>query len=124
MVGATLRRKEKYLNEIWTDPNHPAAFSGPDKLYEIVKKEGKFNVSYEFIKRFLSKKESYSLHRSRRKKFKRNSVIVEGIDSMWDGDLASMENVAQYNDGVKFLLVVIDIFSKYLIVKPLKNKKK
>ena len=50
MVSATLRRKEKYLKEIWTDLNHPAAFSGSDKLYEIVKKEGKFNISYGFIK--------------------------------------------------------------------------
>lgn len=42
---------------------------------------------------------------------------------MWDGDLASMENVSQHNDAVKFLLDLIDIFSRYVTVCPLKNKK-
>lgn len=112
------------MNDIWTNPKHPGAFAGPDKLYHIVKKEGKYNIQRGLIKYFLSKKEAYSLHKLRRKNFRRNRVIVEGIDSMWDGDLASMENVSKYNDGVKFLLVLIDIFSSFLIVKPLKDKKK
>jgi len=50
-------------------------------------------------------------------------VIVSGLNAQWDGDLASMENVAQFNDNVKFLLILIDIFSRFLIVKTLKNKK-
>lgn len=49
-------------------------------------------------------------------------MIVSGLNAQWDGDLASMENVAKYNDDIKFLLVLIDIFSRFLIVKPLKDK--
>ena len=30
--------------------------------------------------------------------------------------------MAKQNDGIKYLLVVIDVFSKYLWVRPLKNK--
>lgn len=36
--------------------------------------------------------------------------IFLGKDIQWDGDLASMENVSQYNDGYKFILFLIDIF--------------
>jgi len=58
-----------------------------------------------------------------RRNFHRSTVVVTGIDAQWDGDLASIENIAKYNDGIKFLLILIDIFSRFLIIKPLKNKK-
>lgn len=41
---------------------------------------------------------------------------------MWDGDLADVSNIASHNDGYKFLLVLIDIFSRYLLIIPLKAK--
>lgn len=41
---------------------------------------------------------------------------------MWDGDLADVSNIAKHNDGYKFLLVLIDIFSRYLFIIPIKNK--
>ena len=44
------------------------------------------------------------------------------IDSLWEADLAFVQDVAKENDGVNCLLVVIDIFSKYVWVRPMKNK--
>lgn len=41
---------------------------------------------------------------------------------MWDGDLADMNNISKLNNGFKYLLVLIDIFSRYLIMVPLKDK--
>jgi hypothetical protein len=41
---------------------------------------------------------------------------------MWDGDLADVTNISSQNDGYKFLLVLIDIFSRFLFILPLKNK--
>ena len=38
-------------------------------------------------------------------------------------DLADMQLISKYNKGIRFLLCVIDIFSKYAWVVPLKNKK-
>ena len=35
----------------------------------------------------------------------------------------SVENIAKDNDGVKYLLIVIDILSRFLLVRPLMNKK-
>ena len=37
-------------------------------------------------------------------------------------DLADTSNISDDNNGITYLLFVIDIFSKYLWVKPLKNK--
>ena len=48
--------------------------------------------------------------------------MVEGIDSQWDIDLMDVGSLAKKNDGIKFLLVAIDVFSKSLFVRPLKTK--
>ena len=44
-------------------------------------------------------------------------------DNIWGVDLADMQLLSKYNKGYKFLLCVIDIFSKYAWVIPLKDKK-
>lgn len=62
------------------------------------------------------------LYKPIRKTFPRSKVVVNTIDSMWDGDLADVSNIASHNDGYKFLLVLIDIFSRFLFIVPLKNK--
>jgi len=35
---------KEYLKQIWFNPKHPGAFAGPDKLYKVVKKEGKVKL--------------------------------------------------------------------------------
>ena len=44
-------------------------------------------------------------------------------DYIWAVDLADMQLISKYNKGFRFLLCVIDIFSKYAWVVPLKDKK-
>jgi hypothetical protein len=41
----------------------------------------------------------------------------------WDADLMDMSSLAKYNGGVTFVLVAIDIFSRFLLVAPLKSKR-
>ena len=45
-------------------------------------------------------------------------------DNIWGVDLADMQLLSKYNKGYKFLLCIIDIYSKYAWVIPLKNKKR
>ena len=44
-------------------------------------------------------------------------------DNIWGVDLADVQLISKYNKGIKYLLCVIDLFSKYAWVVPLKNKK-
>lgn len=119
----TDKQNDEYVNKIWTDPKHPAAFASANKVYEVIRKKGKHEIGVETIKNILSKNETYSVQKPVRINFDRNRVIVKGIDDQWDGDLASMENVSKYNDGVKYLLVLIDIYSRYLNIRKIKDKK-
>ena len=111
-----------YLKELYYTPGKPGAFAGPEKLYQAVKQEGKYKIGRQRIRQFLNNEDSYSLYKPIRKTFPRSKVIVNTIDSMWDGDLADVSNIASHNDGYKFLLVLIDVFSRYLFIVPLTNK--
>ena len=44
------------------------------------------------------------------------------IDTLWEADLSFVQDVAKENDGVSYLLVVIDVFSKYVWVRLMKNE--
>ena len=113
---------EKYLKDIYLDPSHPASYSNPLTLYKVVKKEGKYKISHSQIKKWMQKQESYSRNKSVKRNFQRGRVIVAGIDDQFDADLASLVYYSDDNDGYKYLLVVIDIFSRYAWVQPLRDK--
>ena len=49
--------------------------------------------------------------------------MVSGIDKIWAADLADLSALKEENQGVNFLLLVIDTFSKYGWIVPLKDKK-
>ena len=57
------------------------------------------------------------------KKFNRMKVYVRFKDNIWAADLAEMESLSSKNQDVKYLLCVIDVFTKYAWVKPLKDDK-
>ena len=45
------------------------------------------------------------------------------MDRQWGVDLANVESLEKSNDGIKYWLIVIDTFSKFLFVEMIKNKK-
>ena len=57
------------------------------------------------------------------KKFTRRKVYSSFKDNIWGVDLADMQLISKYNQGIKYLLCVIDSFSKYAWVVPLEDKK-
>ena len=62
------------------------------------------------------------LHKPIRHKFKRRRVFVFTVDDIWSADLMDRHNISKYNKGFKYILTVIDIFSKFAYAIPLKNK--
>lgn len=62
------------------------------------------------------------LHRSARKNFPRRSYVMRGINETFQADLIEMQPWADQNRGHRYILMVIDVFSKRAWAKPLKNK--
>ena len=63
------------------------------------------------------------LHKPNIRKFEKRKIYSTFKDNIWGVDLADMQLLSKYNKGISFLLCVIDIFSKYAWVVPLKDKK-
>ena len=63
------------------------------------------------------------LHKRIVEKLKKRKVYSLFRDNIWDADLADMQLLSKFNKGFRFSLCVIDIFSKYAWVIPLKDKK-
>ena len=57
------------------------------------------------------------------RKFKKRKVHSSIIDNTGDAALADIQFISKSNKELRFLLCVIDIYSKYALVIPLKNKK-
>ena len=64
------------------------------------------------------------LHKPIIRKFKKRKVYSSFRDNIWGVDLADVQLLSKFNKGFRFLLCVIDIFSKYAWLVPLKDKKR
>ena len=93
-------------------------------LYRCIKLPRKFKkkIKLDDVKRWFRKQQTYTLHKSIRIKFYRRKTIAAGIDYQWQADLADMSSTSKFNDKYRFLLCIIDIFSKYAWVVPIKDK--
>lgn len=112
---------KEHLKSIYFDVKNPLSYSGPTKIYRYLKKEGKYNVGLSAIKQWLQDIDAYSLQRPQRYKIKTNMVILQGLDFLWDADLADVTSLSKQNVDLKFLLVAIDDFSPYAWGRPLEN---
>ena len=66
---------------------------------------------------------NYQLHKPIIQKFKKRKVYSSFRGNIWGVDLADMQSLSKYNKGNKYLLRAIDLFSKYVWVIPIKDKK-
>ena len=63
------------------------------------------------------------LHKPIIRNFKKRTVYSGFKDNIWGADLADMQLISKFNKGFKFLLCVVDTFSKYAWIVPLKDEK-
>lgn len=109
------------LLKAYYDINSKAAFSSCDRLFKYIKKNG-IQASKCEVLEWLQKQPTYTLHKDRRLKFKRNYYNITNMDDLWEMDLIDMQKFSRNNNGNKYILAVIDCFSKYAWCIPIKRK--
>lgn len=75
------------------------------------------------MKKWLSSQDAYTLHKPVRKIFPRRKTFSKGIDDLYQADLADMQNLSRFNDGFRFILTCVDVFSKRAFAVPVKDKR-
>ena len=104
------------VGKIYYDPKHTAAFSSVAKLVSAAKS------SKRSVEEWLSGQDTCTLHKTVRKRFLRNSYTVTNFDDIWEMDLTDLSSLSRCNEKYKYLLNVIDIFSRYAWRVILKDK--
>ena len=108
-----------------------------DKTYDIASNpeyDGYHRDLASMVYKFFDKKSTGSgiasssvladeLHKTIIKKFDKRKVYSQFKDNIWGGDLADMQSLSRENKGIKYLLCVINLYSKYPFVISLKDKK-
>lgn len=103
------------LRELYYDPK-----TGYTGVNELVRKSG---LPKKEVEDFLHKQDTYTLHKPARKNFETRTVFVHYIDQQWQADLVEMIPLANENNGFRYLLTVVDCFSKYAWSIPIHYKR-
>lgn len=107
------------LKKLYYQQSGAPFYSGAKQLVFAAKEHG---ISRPEVLHWLSAQDAYTLHKKVVRKYRTRRYTLLGIDDLWQLDLADMQGYAKENDGFKFWLVVIDTFSKFLWVRPVRNK--
>ena len=111
----------KSIEKIYRDVENPASLSSKVKLYKAVKKDNP-KIVMKDIENYLATKDSYTLHGTPRKRFSMRPYMFTAPGYYLAADVGYLKFYPNCN-GIKFLLVLMDGFSRYLSVLPLKSLK-
>jgi hypothetical protein len=106
------------LASLYYNPRAPGSFGGVDALYRSAKQR----KTQSEIRKWFESQPTYTLHKPARIRFRRNVILVHGIDEQFQADLADVSMLEKSNDHAHFWLTCIDVLSKYAWVIPIKNK--
>ena len=109
---------EEIIRKAYYDPK--TGLQSTEKLFQRLKGQG---VTRAAITKFIKNQDIAQIHR---KPTKRNYLPIEanGVDHIWQTDLCDVSNLGKYNKGYKWLLCIVDVYSRFAFVFPLKSKNK
>nr|DAC81401.1 TPA_asm: integrase [Pimephales minnow adintovirus] len=110
------------MKKAYYTPSNPGSLGGKKRLKDAVLKDSGVRLSDKQVSEWLAGEDAYTLHKTAPIKYKRNRVVVYGIDTQFQADLVDMIAYAKDNDGHKYLLTCIDVFSEHAWSRVLKNK--
>ena len=103
--------------KLYFDPKHPSGFSDLKRLHAAA-----IGRTVLELREWLEGQNVYTFYRRVRKRFPRNPCTVYNIMDYWKFVLVDVQGLSKHNDGIKYLLSVLDVFSKYLHIVPMKSK--
>ena len=110
------------LKKIYFDISQPGSFGGIQRLLKQVRSQTTKSVSEEDVRKFLEAQPAYTLHKPLRKKYPRLRFDVDGPEVQLQADLIDYHSIQDANDGFRYLLVIVDCFSRKAWVEPLRTK--
>lgn len=111
----TLPLKDQ-IKQNFKKPGHPTAFSAPGNIART------YNISQENARKYLEEIDSYVTHREYKRPSQFNPYFIHNRRKLVQSDLIDIMELSRFNNGIKYLLLIIEVFSRKIWVYPLKNK--
>ena len=100
-------------------PKLPQTQNEFDAQYSNLSQSGAYSSK---IKKYLNANTIHSLHKPKRRHFKRRKIVVHYRYQICEADLINLRNLAGSNYTYKYILLMIDLFSKKIWLRKLKTK--
>ena len=113
---------EEALSKINHDPKTLGSLIGVERVFRRAKQLHVPGSTRQTVQNHLRSKQAYSLHKPALCRLFRNHTYVAGIYAQWQADLADMQGIATQNGNMRFILTVIDVFSKLAWAVPVHSK--
>ena len=110
------------LDSLYGDVASPAGLTSVTKLWSGAKLRNP-DMTLRQVKDYLKGQDSFTRHGNIRRKYLKRTVYVSKPGELLSADLGDFQALREWNDGVAYLLVVIDCFSRKLNVAPIGDKK-
>lgn len=107
----------KLIHDTYYSPVH--GLQSAAKLYDKLKHKG---VKLKDIKAFIANQETYQLNKQATKINHYFPIVAKEENEIFQVDLADMSDISTTNNNYKWILCVIDVFTRKAYVMPLKNK--
>lgn len=108
------KRQSDLLKRLYYDQASPSGFSTARKLWLRARKSDP-KITLKNVQEWFATQNVPSKFAPARKKFPRATFISNHADQIWMADLTDLSNLAKFNKGYRYLLVVQDMFSRRLI---------
>jgi len=109
--------REEAIVDQYRTPGHPSAFAASDAVSRNHR-----GLSKRRARQLLDHIDSYTLHREYKRPASYNPYYVYHKRSLIQGDIIDIRNLARFNDGHNYLLLLIDVFTRRIWVYPLRRK--
>ena len=101
---------------------NPGSLGGVKRLLRGAEQLHASGATRTKVEEYLRSEQAYTLHKPARRRFTRNHTYVAGIDAQRQANLANMQGIARQNNGMRYLLIVINVFSKFVLAIPVHSK--
>jgi len=112
---------KQFLDSIYLDVKNPAGFGGLRNLYNAARAKLK-TIRVKDVKEYLHQNSTYTLHFPSRRKHHTGRTRCSWIDSDHQSDLAIFHDLRKWNDGFSYVILVVDVLSRYIWCEKLKTK--
>jgi hypothetical protein len=110
------QRLEDEVRRTYKTPGHPTAFSAPATVAKF------HGINKELAKEILEGVESYVTHREYKRPRAFNAYMIKKRRDFMQADVIDMSALSRMNGGVKYILLIIDCFTRFVWLFPLRSK--